>query len=268
MLELRYNPYQIFTNSKSPVGLYARKKWLDQGETLQWKTDFQETVTALFADQSDDGSWRQSDLETIIRLFGLHLTARESSPGVEAALNWLSDRIDIQSVDICSASESDIIKEKLEGLPFIQSRRDLFLTGATLFLASIFGRDKEPSVIELYRWLSRKGQENNGLWFDRACSHNIFRAMVVHPVYSKDSATVLAVQTLAKMQSRSGEWKDLPFYQTVNALAHLDLKEAENQLDKAFSRLGKTQHPDGSWSETEAEWNTFLAVHAMRNKGL
>ena len=79
MLKLRYNPNQIFTTSKTPIGLYARKKWLEQAEIRQWKTDFQETVTALFADQSDDGSWQKSDVETIIRLFGLHLTVRESS---------------------------------------------------------------------------------------------------------------------------------------------------------------------------------------------
>jgi len=171
-------------------------------------------------------------------------------------------------IEVVPDSEMGTTKDKLEGLPFIRSRRDLFLTGATLFLASIFDRDHDPSVLRGYRWLSRKGNGNNGLWFDRACSHNIFRAMVVHPVYSKDSATVLAVQAFAGMQSASGEWGDLPFYQTLNALAHLDLKEAENQLDRAFFRLRKTQHPDGSWGQKDSEWNTFLAVHALRNKGL
>jgi hypothetical protein len=43
---------------------------------------------------------------------------------------------------------------------------------------------------------------------------------------------------------------------------------AEKQLEKAFLRLYKTQQTNGSWGETESEWNTFLAVHAMRNKGL
>jgi hypothetical protein len=93
--------------------------------------------------------------------------------------------------------------------------------------------------------------------------------MVVHTVYSKDPATILAVETLADVQSASGDWQDgLPFYQTLNALAHLSLPAADKQLEKAFLKLYKTQKADGSWGETEPEWNTFLAVHALRNKGL
>jgi hypothetical protein len=43
---------------------------------------------------------------------------------------------------------------------------------------------------------------------------------------------------------------------------------AEEQLEKAFRRLFKSQNADGTWDETEPEWNTFLAVHALKNKGL
>lgn len=268
-MNLRYNPYQIFTASKTPAGLYARQKWIGQADTRQWKTDFEETVTTLFADQADDGSWHQSDVETISRLFGLHLTVRENSSRIDSALNWLLNRLNRQSVDGSPDSEIDIIKEKIEGLPFISSRKDLFFMSATLFLTSIFGRDNDPFVLESYRWLSSAGVKNNGLLVDRACSHNILRAMVVHPEFSKDSATVIAVESLARVQLESGEWEeDLPFFQTLNALAHLDLPEAEKQLEKAFFRLFKLQQSNGSWSDTESEWNTFLAVHAMRNKGL
>lgn len=268
-MKLPYNPYQIFSASKTPAGLYARQKWLGQAGTRQWRTDFEETVTTLFSDQADDGSWQQSDVETITKLFGLHLTVRESSSRIDAALNWLLKKINLRSIEIYPGSEFDIINEKLEGLPFISSRRDLFLIGATLFLASIFERDDDQSVLKVYRWLSLEGVKNKGLWFDRACSHNILRAMVVHPVYSKDPATVLSVESLAGVQSESGDWGGgLPFYQTLNALAHLDIPAAEKQLEKAFLRLTKAQQPDGSWGETASEWNTFLAVHAMRSKGL
>jgi len=268
-MRLHYNPYQIFTASKTPVGLYARQKWLGQAGSRQWKTDFEKTVTTLFADQADDGSWHQSDVETITKLFGLHLTLRESSTRIDAALKWLLGKINLQSIEIDPGPEIDIIKEELEGLPFIPSRRDMFLSGATLFLASIFERDDDPSVLAIYRWLSLEGAKNKGIWFDRACSHNILRAMVVHPVFAKDPTTISAVESLADIQTESGDWKDgLPFYQTLNALAHLHIAVADKQLERAFLRLYKTQKADGSWGEKESEWNTFLVVHALRNKGL
>jgi hypothetical protein len=39
--------------------------------------------------QSDDGSWNQSPLETIQRLFGLDLTFRNMIRRIEKALGWL-----------------------------------------------------------------------------------------------------------------------------------------------------------------------------------
>jgi hypothetical protein len=54
----------------------------------------------------------------------------------------------------------------------------------------------------------------------------------------------------------------------VNALAHLDSPDVDEQLDKAFRKLITIQNADGSWSDYQPEWNTFLVVHALRNKGL
>ena len=90
----------------------------------------------------------------------------------------------------------------------------------------------------------------------------------MHPVFSKDEATALAVGHLADLQTDTGTWDhDLPFYQILNVLAHLDLHQAETQLEKAFERLFKIQNSDGTWSQSEPEWNTFLAIHALKNKG-
>ena len=111
--------------------------------------------------------------------------------------------------------------------------------------------------------------KTGGRWFDKASSHNVFRAMVVHPAASKDPATALAVNCLAGLQTDNGDWgDDLPFYQTLNALAHLDIPQADKQLESAFQRLYKTQNSDGTWSHSEPEWNTFLSIQALRNKGL
>lgn len=268
-MKLRFNPLQVFKSSKTPAGLYARQKWLGESGTRQWKNDLQETVSKLIADQADDGSWHQSEVETITRLFGLHLTLREASVQIEAALDWLFGKIDLRSAENQAGAEGDIIKETLEGLPFICSRRDMFLMGAILFLASIFNRHNDPFILDSYRWVSSMGRRNKGIWIDPASSHNVFRALVVHPIYSRDPATSIFVNYLADMQTESGDWGDgLPFYQALNALAHLNFPLADTQLEKAFARLFKTQNTGGTWDEAEAEWNTFLAVHALKNRGL
>ena len=269
MHETKYNPYQIFTTSKTPAGFYARQKWLNQADTHNWEKDFEVTVTALYADQADDGSWYRSDAETISRLFGLHLTVRDNLTKIDSALNWLLEKRSPQPVEDSPDADIGAINDKFEGLPFMPSRKDHFILPATLFLASIFERHDDPDVLERYRWLSSDGIKTKGLWVNRACSNNILRAMVVHPTFSKDSDTLLAVKSLAGEQLEAGNWKGcIPFYQTLNDLAHIDIPEAKKQLEKAFLRLLKTQQSDGSWGDTESEWNTFLSIHALRNKGL
>lgn len=269
LMKLRYDPHQVFRFSKTPAGLYARQKWLGEAETPQWKKDFQEKVTMLLADQLPDGSWQHATLETITHLFGLHLTLRTSSEQIDAALTWLLEKIYLQKNEIYFNAEDVAADTHLAGLPFIASRPAMLLTGAALFLATIFGRGDDPSVLALYQWLSEEGIKNRGRWFDGASSHNIFRAMVVHPKFAKDKATILAVEYLSDLQTDTGVWEnDLPFYQTLNALAHLDLPQAKAQLEKAFKRLYESQNSDGTWSRSEPEWNTFLATHALKNKGL
>jgi len=54
-VRLRNNPLQIFKASKTPAGLYARQKWLDEAATAQWQDDFHETLHSLMSGQSDDG---------------------------------------------------------------------------------------------------------------------------------------------------------------------------------------------------------------------
>ena len=93
--------------------------------------------------------------------------------------------------------------------------------------------------------------------------------MVVHPVFAQDRSTELAVEHLANIQAEGGDWgEDFPFYQTLNALAHLNFSQVQPQLESAFERLFKTQNRDGSWGRIQPEWNTFLSIHALKNKGL
>ena len=268
-MKLRHDPYRVFRFSKTPAGLYARQKWFGEADTEQWKVDYQAVVNTLLADQLPDGSWHQSTIETIKRLFGLHLTVRESNINIDNALAWLLRKINLQEDTIHVDANELTTNLELAGLPFIPSRPSMLLTGATLFLSTIFGRWNDTKVLDLYHWLDKMGCKDLGRWFGTASSHNILRAMVVHPEFSKSSATALAVDFLSGIQTSAGDWEPyLPFYQTLNAIAHTDLPSADRQLEKAFSHLAETQNEDGTWGRSEPEWDTFLTIHAMRNKGL
>jgi hypothetical protein len=268
-LGLRFDPYGVFRRSKTPAGLYARQKWLGEENHIAWKADFKSTAAALLAGQSDDGSWGGSVLQTIQRLFGLHLTVRDPNEGMDKALDWLLDIALKKPQPIRRDIKERLSNKNLRGLPFSPGCSGLFVIGAALFLATIFGRNADPRILETYGWLEKEGIERGGRWCGWSCSNNVLRAFAVHPEFCKSEALYLAVTALGRAQHASGRWLvQVPFYQTVNALAHLDLTEAEIQIKRALKHLLKTQHKDGTWGKVQREWNTFLVVHALRNKGL
>lgn len=267
-MKLRSDPYSIFVNSKTPAGLYARKKWLQQGYGLGYRHDFDETTRLLLSGQSPDGSWDQSFVKTIRRLFGLHLTIRDEIEPVRKGLEWLLERTltVFQQKRLHLAEE--ISQNGLAGLPFTQGSSALLFAGATLFLASVFGHREDPVILHIYDWLQTKGCKGSGRWCGWSSYCNILRAFVVHPRYACSKAVALAVRDLGRAQKKSGIWAGpIPFYHTVNALAHLDSTEGDAQLAVAFERLYKTQRHDGTWSRSQPEWHSFLVIHALKNKG-
>jgi hypothetical protein len=265
---LRPDPYQVFRQNDSPVGLYARQKWLGEGEDSQWKSAFATTVKRLLAGQSADGSWNQSVMTTIQHLFGLHLTVRYPTQPIDKALDWLMALAFKEFSRIRKDFHQQIPSRDLENLPFTPGCSGFLLLGAALLLASIFGREQDSSALEAYEWLKEEGIKKNGRWCGWSCSNNILRAFVVHPRYSKSRATELAVHALAHVQDSSGKWpRGVPFYQTVNALAHMDSPTSDRQVRNAFRHLHRTQNPDGTWGRSQREWNTFLVLHAMSRKG-
>ncbi|MDJ0856434.1 MAG: hypothetical protein QNI88_14600, partial [Desulfobacterales bacterium] len=98
--------------------------------------------------------------------------------------------------------------------------------------------------------------------------HNSFRALVVHPEYATHPVMQRIVGWYGQRQTHRGGWgEDIPFYQALNAMAHLDRVEADEQCEVAFAALTKRQNMDGSWGRHQREWHTFLTLHALRNKG-
>jgi len=266
-VKLRHNPFQIFKASKTPTGLYARQKWLGESGTSEWKDAFHETVLSLMNGQSDDGSWNQSPLESIRRLFSLHLTLRNMTGEIEKALGWLINHtLNHNALNLEEPVES-IPPEAFRELPFTPGQPHLSLVCATLFLAAIFQRGNESAVIAHYHLLSQWVAESAcgmDTWSDKS---NALRSFIVHPHYSEDLATATLVDNLGEIQDPSGRWPpQIHFFQTVNALAHLRLKSAHRQWVQALRILSNTQNKDGSWGNEDLEWNTFLVVHALKNK--
>ena len=267
-MKLKSDPYSIFVHSKTPAALYARKKWLKQKHSSGFRHDFDETVGLLLSGQSPDGSWDQSFLKTIGRLFGLHLTIRDEIEPVRKGLQWLMDRTLSVPQQQSLRTAEEATKERLAGLPFTEGSSALLFAAATLFLASVFDHREDPEILHMYDWLQSKGSEASGRWCGWSSYSNILRAFVVHPRYAGSKAVALAVRNLGELQKKTGIWAgSIPFYLTVNALAHLDSPEGDAQFAVAFERLRKTQRHDGTWSRSQPEWNTFLVIHALKNKG-
>lgn len=267
-MQLKYDPIQIFKNSVTPAGLYARQKWLGEFSLRNWKSDFQNTLSELSEGQSSDGSWGHSIVKTISHLFGLHLTARNRTEPIEKAMTWLLNEVETvfpkKRINIDEVVHTKFYK----GQPFTKGCSGLFMYGATLFLSSIFGFQDEKTVLKIYEWLNSLSIQNRGRWCGWSCSNNVLRAFVVHPNYSKSTATNLMKKNLAEVQDSNGKWiPQVPFYQTVNALAHLNAPESDRQVELAFKRLYDIQNRDGTWGRSDRGWNTFLVVHALKNKG-
>jgi len=97
----------------------------------------------------------------------------------------------------------------------------------------------------------------------------MFGALVVHPDGRFRPGIRSAVSWFAARQTVRGDWgSKIPFFQAFNAMAHLSIPEANSQVDDALKLIIDSQNDDGTWGSADKEWQTFLVVHALRNKGI
>ncbi len=144
-----------------------------------------------------------------------------------------------------------------------------FIGPATLFLLAIFGKATALEVNRLYTQLAADVAESAEFQSDMAAMHNALRALVVHPDDRFRPAIRSAVSWFAARQTARGDWgPNIPFSQAVNALAHLNIPEVDAQFDNALVHIINSQNTDGTWGSADQEWQTFLVVHALRNKGI
>lgn len=264
----RFNPLDIFFSGKTPAALYARQKWLKNHETVRWRNDFHKTVKALLSGQLANGSWDNSIIQTIHKLFGLHLTVRHKDVQIEKGLDWLLSQKAFSEERRISLVQSERVSVRnLNSIPFSSGCLDHFIKSASLFLATIFGLENDSRVVRMYEMLYNMGETRKGRWCTWSCSNNILRAFVVHPQYVKSRVIRMYIAKLAKRQRTDGAWiKQTPFYQTVNALGHLNFRQSDASLKRAFVYLKEKQNKDGTWGRTQKEWNTFLVLHAAARK--
>jgi hypothetical protein len=266
---LRVDPLQVFHRSTTPIGLYARQRWLNESQTPRWQQDFNHTTKMLYQGQAASGPWNNSVIDTIRRLFHLHLTVREQTDAVSLGLDWLLSTT-LDSPDTMQEYRREKYSiESMRGIPFANSHFGIFLTTACVFLATVFGRHDDQRVLAACETLNREGMQTEGHWHGWASLTNALRALAVHPTYAGSDSVVLAVNALAHVQTGDGTWiANVPFYKTVNTLAHLNMPQADNQFERALTRLIRTQSYDGSWGRAEPEWSTFLVVHALKRKAI
>ena len=61
----------------------------------------------------------------------------------------LLEMIYIQAEEICVSAEDVFTGADLKGLPLTPSRPDMFLTGATLILATLIGSENDPDGLAI-----------------------------------------------------------------------------------------------------------------------
>jgi hypothetical protein len=263
---LNHDPYAVFRSSRTPCGLYARQKWLEEALTEGWQKDSYATVAELYNGLDRGGLLPDWPIHTIRHLFGLHLTVREADTRIDTVLERLIDSIVDQSPPTYGPH---VGPDRLRGLPFIAGRWIDVIFPATLFLSVIFGRAGDARVRACYRRLSSEliaAQKDD---LDAARLSNAMRALAVLPDCAEQPSVRLAVSLVAGRQTTIGDWgADMPFFQTLNALAHLDMPEAHAQCERAIRRVVSIQNDDGTWGSRQRQWHTFLVVHALRNKGV
>ncbi len=275
---LRYDPYQIFQKSKSPFAIYARRKWLgEESESSRMEAD--QIVTKLIEVQSNNGSWFDSVVETIENLHLISLLAPKFNGRTKRAVDWLLEK-EYEPMHCTSGDGA-----KYDGLFFRLNRKDtqqiyhrndllfnrgctgFIKTAAALYFAGIFTKQKDERVMQAFKTLDNVLKKRRGKWCSIACSNNILRSYVSHPLKRQSKQTQDALKTLSKLQTRNGGWRGTPFfYHTFNIVAQSKLKIAKAQVAKALPHIVRSQNRDGSFGKGNKEFNTFLVLDGLKRQ--
>ncbi len=270
---LRFDPYQIFKNSSTPYAIYARRKWLGE-ETESSRIEGDQIVAKLIDVQNNNGSWNDSVVDTIQNLHLISLLAPKFNGRTKRAVDWLLEK-----------GHEPMRHSLYEGLFFrmnrndtkqIYRRRDFIFTmgcsgfvktGAALYFAGIFTKQKDERVLYAFKTLDKVIKKRHSKWCSLPCSNNILRAYISHPLKRQSKQTQDALKILAKAQTKNGGWQGTSyFYHTFNLIAQSKLKVARQQIIKALPRIISSQNRDGSFGKDNKEFYTFLVLDGLKRQ--
>jgi len=267
LTKLKANPLNYVVNLESPIGVYLRRdifKRETKTDTTLKKKLYEKTV----ADQSIDGSWNQLFVRSANSLWNLALLGFDAEDAsVKRGLEWL---LSIQ-------------RHQYRGYPgffYSNNRKDPsamrstfygeFGPGCTIFyqtayaihLFHTFGFDHNTQVQTTVKSYLQFWSPNwCGVW----CTINVLRMLIEHPLSAESKQVESGLKYFAKRQTRTGAWKDFPFYHAFHALSRSRHELARKQFKKALSSVIRRQNKDGSWGRKEQETETFLVLDALKN---
>jgi hypothetical protein len=274
--DLRTSPYAQFAASTTPVGLYARRAWLEEKSAALRRAE-RKALRRILAAQRSNGSFG-SLASTIGHLYALHLLQKSASHESDRALDWLWET-GLPRPEPCRCQDGVVYHDlpfrlrpgdrariqAMTGTPFARGCAGFIKTGAAISLASAFGRGREARVQRALRCLDDVIDARKGLWCSPACSLNILQAYADAPDGARSRGLAAAVRSLGRRQKTTGSWQDIPFARTFSILASIDTREARAQVRRAIGMVRRTQNPDGSWGRGPGrELTSFLMVRALR----
>lgn len=275
----RYDPLAHFLRQSTPHALYVRRVVLQQNTAARRTAERRLRATFLL-EQRENGSWGNSVIKTIDRLFLLYLLGDEGSDEAQKGTRWLLEDGQEPMRHTCgdgvsydhlffrlSRSESRALVAH-RGLVTTPGCAGFIKTGAALYFASVFGLAEEERVERAMQTLVKVAQQR-GLWCSVSCSINILRAFLAHPRYAGAAVAREAVEILEREQTRTGSWRGAQlFYHTFNTLAHSTSRSAVRQVSNCLERLQRTQNSSGTWGRRHADLASLLVVDGLRRHGL
>jgi hypothetical protein len=262
---------EYLSQKDSALSFYARSKWLGQAKDKEFIEKQQDFIQHILDNQTEDGSWSGSYLQTTQMLFNLHLTLRESNEQITRAVLWLIDKANAMLIEN-KIDEEKYLEEaetfNWSTIPFLKSTHPAFLYSSILFTGSIFGYTNLATFQNLYKKFSEstiqyiKSYSLNDMY-------NYLRAFLVDDQFQNDEVAEALIKHFYEIQEDNGLWKHgMNPYHLVNILAHSKHEIAEIMVKEAIEPLSSMQNDNGSWGKGEGnELETFLMLHALKRIG-
>jgi hypothetical protein len=264
---LKVKRHDYVSGLRTPIGIYLRREILKKegaADAVLATELYEKTV----ANQSDDGSWNQVFVQTANNLWNLALLGYGAKDkNIKQGLNWL---LSIQRQEYrghpgffnsCNRKDPSMMRSTLYG-EFGPGCTIFYQTAYAIHLFHIFGFDSNERVQTTVKsYLQFWRPTWCGVW----CTINVLRMLIEHPLSRESSQVESGLKYLAKRQTKTGAWKEFPFYHTLQAISRSHNILATRQFEKAFPSIIKRQNADGSWGSKNQEIETFLVLDALKN---